>query len=78
MTATAESILSDLLTLPEEERLEIADRLQDSVYAGQAGAELSDEMKDTLDRRWEEMMSGKVKGIPHEEVITNMRAKYGL
>ncbi|SKA95270.1 putative addiction module component, TIGR02574 family [Prosthecobacter debontii] len=81
MTATAESILSNLLTLSEEDRLEIADRLQSSVY-GPPGesedVELSDEMKATLDRRWEEIESGKVECIPHEQVMAKLKAKYGF
>lgn len=78
MTATAESILSNLLTLPEEDRLEIAERLQDSVYGTPSPGEISDDLKDTLDRRWEEIESGKVKCIPHDEVLTRLRAKYGI
>jgi len=77
MTATAETILSNLLMLPEEDRLEIAERLQSSVY-GTPGEpeELSDEMKATLDRRWEEIESGKVQCRDAFEVIAELRTKY--
>ena len=60
MTAAAETILSTLLTLPEEDRLEIAERLQDSFSGLPADEDLTDEMKSTLDRRWDEIVSGKV------------------
>jgi putative addiction module component (TIGR02574 family) len=77
MTATAEALLSSLLDLPEEDRLELAERLQASVTDEPADDEpISDEMKATLDRRWEEIVSGKVKCIPHEEVINELRAKH--
>ena len=78
MTAAAESILSTLLTLPEEDRLEIAERLHDSVWPSPADEDLNADMKATLDRRWEEIESGKVRCIPHAEVMANMRAKHGL
>lgn len=78
MTAAAESILSTLLTLPEEDRLEIAERLQYSVSPVPTDEDLTDEMKSTLDRRWEEIESGKVRCIPHAEVMASMRAKHGL
>ena len=78
MTAAAETILSNLLTLPEEDRLEIAERLQDSVYAPQSGGDLTDEMRATLDRRWEEIESGKVQCRDAFEVLEEMRAKYNV
>ncbi|MEN3942881.1 addiction module protein [Prosthecobacter sp. SYSU 5D2] len=78
MTAAAESILSTLLTLPEEDRLEIAERLQDSFSGLPADEDLTDDMKATLDRRWEEIESGSVRCIPHSEVMASMRAKHGL
>lgn len=79
MTAAAETILSNLLTLSEEDRLEIADRLQSSVYGAAEEAEdteLSEEMKATLDRRWEEIESGKVECRDAFEVLAELRAKY--
>ena len=47
-------------------------------YAEAPDEPLSNEMKGTLDRRWEEIVSGKVKCIPHDEVMSDLRAKYGL
>lgn len=76
MTATAESILSNLLTLPEEDRLEIAARLQDSVYATSSDEELSRDLKVILDRRWQEIESGAVQCRDALEVVQELRAKY--
>lgn len=76
MTATAESILSNLLTLPEEDRLEIAARLQDSVYATSSDEELSRDLKVILDRRWQEIESGTVQCRDALEVVQELRAKY--
>ncbi|TDU63204.1 putative addiction module component (TIGR02574 family) [Prosthecobacter fusiformis] len=60
MTAAAESLMGTLLTLPEEDRLEIAERLQDSFSGVPADEVLTDDMKATLDRRWDEIVSGRV------------------
>ncbi len=78
MSTTAESLLPTLLSLPEEDRLEIAERLQESVYEHEEAPDISDEMKATLDRRWEEIESGKVTCIPHEQVMEKLHAKYGI
>ena len=64
------------MTLSEQDRAIVAEQLNDSISL--AEEPLSDDMKATLDRRWEEIESGKVKCIPHEQVMANMRAKYGL
>jgi len=82
MSTTAESLLPTLLSLPEEDRLMLADRLQKSVFDRAPEAEpenaddLSDEMKAILDRRWEEIVSGKVQTRDAFEVLAELRAKY--
>ncbi len=38
--------------------------------------EWSDEFKATLARRAEELRTGKVKGVPAEEVMARLKAKY--
>jgi putative addiction module component (TIGR02574 family) len=79
MTATAESLINTLLELPEEDRMEIVERLQDSLFDTSHPTEaITDELKATLDRRWEEIESGKVKCIPHETVMANLKARHGL
>ena len=74
MTATTEQILNQALTLDEHERVELAERLWDSVEPQHREDDLSDEQKATLDRRWEEIESGKVKCRPVKEVISELRA----
>jgi putative addiction module component (TIGR02574 family) len=74
MTATAEALLSTVLDRPEDDLIEFAVRLQDRA-ASVADDELSDEMKATLDRRWEEIESGKVTCIPFDEVINQALAR---
>lgn len=82
MSTTAESLLPTLLSLSEEDRLMLADRLQKSVFDRASEAEpenaddLSDEMKTILDRRWEEIVSGKVQTRDAFEVLAELRAKY--
>jgi hypothetical protein len=82
MSTTAESLLPTLLSLSEEDRLMLADRLQKSVFDRAPDAEpenaddLSDEMKTTLDRRWEEIITGKVQTRDAFEVLAELRAKY--
>jgi putative addiction module component (TIGR02574 family) len=79
MTATAESLMNTLLELPEEDRMEIVERLQESIFDTSCPAEdITDELKATLDRRWQEIESGKVKCIPHETVMENLKARHGL
>ena len=73
MTATAESLLHQALKLSEQDRSELVDQLAESI---EPEADLSDEEKSTLDRRWEEIVSGKVKCRDAFEVIEELRAKY--
>jgi len=42
------------------------------------GTELDDAMKSTLDRRWQEIESGTVQCLPHEEGMARLRAKYNV
>ncbi len=79
MTTTAESLMNTLLDLPEADRMEIVERLQDSLFdVPQPAEEISEELKATLDRRWQEIESGQVECIPHETVMANLKAKHGL
>ncbi len=73
MTAIAETLLSQDLKLSEEDRVELVDQLTDSI---EPNDQLSDEEKSSLDRRWEEIVSGKVKCRDAFEVIDELMAKY--
>ena len=74
MTATIDSVLSLAMTLSDEDRAIVAEQLIDSVAP--PPEELSDEVKATLDRRWEEIVSGKVRCRDAFEVLAELRAKY--
>ncbi|TLD68250.1 hypothetical protein FEM03_23625 [Phragmitibacter flavus] len=58
MTATVETLLQQALTLSYDERALLADQLWESLHPDPP---LSDELKTTLDRRWEEIENGTVK-----------------
>lgn len=75
MTATAESLLHQALKLSEQDRSELVDQLAGSI---EPEADLSDEEKSTLDRRWDEIVSGKVKCRDAFEVIEELREKYAV
>lgn len=45
-------------------------------YDGFATAEIRDAWAAEIERRVEELESGKVKGVPYEEVIKKLREKY--
>ena len=76
MPATVESVLSLAMTLSEQDRAIVAEQLHDSISL--AEEPLSDEMKATLDRRWEEIESGKVKCRDAFEVLAELRVKYNV
>lgn len=72
---TAESIEQAALQLQPEERAKLAHSLVESL------GELSREQLETLwldeaERRDHEMESGKIKGIPGEEVFSRIESKY--
>jgi putative addiction module component (TIGR02574 family) len=75
MSEIAEQLMPTLLSLPYEDRELIIHRLYESLQ------EAPDVEKDPafiadLNRRIEEIKSGKVQGIPAEEVFRRLREKY--
>jgi len=75
MTATAERILAQAMSLNESERVELAERLWESLEQRSSGDDLTDDQKKMLERRWEEITSGKVECRPFKEVIDDLREK---
>ena len=67
MTAS-ERIISEALTLPTAERLEVIEQLWDSLSASPEAMELTDEQRRELDRRIDEMDANPHGGIPWEDV----------
>ena len=72
-------IVADALTLSEDERVEIAVRLLDSVEAPDLHAELGDaELREELRRRAEDVASGTVEGRTWHDVRTMIERRLGL
>ena len=59
---TLEEISSAALALPEPDRETLLVKI-----AASLGGRLDDELARTVQRRWDELASGKVKGIPLDE-----------
>lgn len=65
---TSQHIISEALALPPADRLEVIERLWDSLSAATEGMELSESQRRELDRRIAEMDLNPTAGIPWEEV----------
>jgi putative addiction module component (TIGR02574 family) len=80
MTAAAQKqIAVKALTLPKKARARLAQQLFDSLDAPEeklSRKEWSQAWKVEIEKRAEEMRSGKVKGIPAAQVMVELRAKY--
>lgn len=71
MTDNAKAVLEAAMTLPPAERAELAERLLDSVDAGDP---LSAEWAAEIDRREKEIDEGRATLIPAEQVFAEIRA----
>lgn len=77
MSEAAEKLMADLLKLPESERLEIADLIYASLPPPPGVASEDDPIFDAmLRRRIEDLETGRVVGIPAEQVMQRLREKY--
>ncbi len=81
MTVAAQKqLVEKVLALPKEARERLAHQLLESLHPPEekiSRKEWNRLWKTELERRLEEMESGKVKGIPAEKVMAELRAKYG-
>jgi putative addiction module component (TIGR02574 family) len=77
MTEAVKQFKAQLVQLSEDERAELAHFLLESLGPpnGENG-ELDDALKTELARRSEELASGRVQGIPAEEVLKELREQY--
>ena len=73
MSAAADAVLAQFHALPEEDRLQVAQQIHE--IFDPPPAELDDEFRTTLDRRWEEIVSGKVKCRDAFEVLNEIEAR---
>ena len=78
MSEAAEKLKPLLAALSADERAELTDYLR-SLDDGEEFTEEEWEaaVAEEANRRMEDMRAGKTKGIPHEEVMRQMKEKYG-
>ncbi len=75
MTDTASRLKAELLNLATEDRAELAYVLIRSLEEEpETGVRVAWEAE--LERRWQEMESGRVAGVPADEVFAELRKKY--
>jgi putative addiction module component (TIGR02574 family) len=81
--AAQKEIAAKALALPKKFRASLARQLLESLDSPEPAEEKlsrkewSRAWSTELERRMEEMRSGKVKGIPARQVMAELRAKYG-
>ena len=78
MRETLDDVTMQALRLPAEERAELASVLLASLDGEPEDdpAEVERLWIEEVERRLEELRSGKVKGIPAEEVFAKLRSKF--
>ncbi len=80
MSDTTTQLLNSALSLPETERRELRDALQDSLpdHDGELSPDDWEEAwADEINRRVAEIRAGTVTMIPAEEVMARLKEKYG-
>ena len=75
MTVTAK-LTEELLSLPCEDRIRIVERLLESLNAP-ADDEIEQAWAVEVERRLDELNSGKMRSIPGEEVFADIRHRLG-
>ena len=74
VTATYESIENNALHLPLDDRSKLASRLLESLDNGDE-TDVSPEWSEEIQRRVREMDEGRVRLIPHDEVMEEVRSR---
>ncbi len=74
MTTQAAEIMDVVDSLPIDMKLELIDHLLESISPSKK--EIDEAWKDEVERRIDEVDSGKVKLIPGDEVFARMRKRY--
>ena len=74
MTAQTMEIMDVVDSLPIDMKLELIDRLLESISPTKK--EIEEAWKEEVERRIDEVESGKVKTIPGEEVFARLRERY--
>jgi putative addiction module component (TIGR02574 family) len=76
LEATPEQLLERALRLPIQQRIELAEALFDSVDEEDPAA-LEAAWGEEIQQRIEEIRNGTVETIPADEVMAEMRARFG-
>jgi putative addiction module component (TIGR02574 family) len=75
MTTQTADIMEIADSLPIDMKIELVDRLLDGMYPRQK--EIDELWKVEIERRVEEVRSGKVKTIPGEQVFAEIEERFG-
>lgn len=73
--SSTERIILDALALPPAERLDVIDRLWDSLAESPDDFELTEEQRRELDRRLDEMRANPDAAIPWEQVKAELQKR---
>lgn len=76
MSAAAAAVLSQARLLSPEDCEELYLLLGEHLYGSAENGDLSGSAKTTLERRWDEIASGKVRGVDPMVALQEARAKY--
>lgn len=77
MTRTAEHVRDEALRLTPEERLRLAQDLHDSVLSAEE-REIQQEWVEVAEQRYDEWKAGRATMHSAEDVLGELRVKYGL
>ncbi|MEN9361214.1 MAG: hypothetical protein RL095_2749 [Verrucomicrobiota bacterium] len=77
MSSLTPALTEEILALPSEDRAYLAQRLLESLDAV-PDPEIDRLWAEEIERRIDDLESGKTKAIPAEEVFAAVRARYGL
>lgn len=79
MKATLDKLAADALQLPSQDRAALAQVLLSSLDDQPADdpSEVRRAWESEVERRVDEILSGRVEEIPAEEALARLRAKYG-
>ena len=77
-TAELDTALRELMKFTPEQRLELAERLLDSVPPSGGDPEVEQAWNEEISRRVKEAIEDRIKPIPADEVHARMEQKYGL
>ena len=78
MTSQARKILEEALALPEEDRLYLAEALQESVEPIESQEEIDAAWRDELERRLKSIEDGTAVLLDGDEVMRELKSKYGV